>query len=129
MNVQALERRVRQAIENNDRAVERAIMVLYARQTEDERKERTTKHSNGRGFSGAHASIGTYWANWIRQGRQLSGLHLVRARAMAFHYVGQLLEEAQLKAASEAAERAAIQAESGDPDSEDPPSTLRSPHW
>lgn len=125
MKASELELRVRHAIQYNDFAVERAVVLLYERQTEDEKHGKTTLHSNGRGFSGAHASIGTYWAKWIKDGRRLTGSHLARARVMVSHYVGQLTEEAALKAASEAAERAAIQdaeALSG----EDPPSTLRS---
>lgn len=119
--------KVRRAIWDNDRAVERAIILLYERQTADERQDHTTKHSNGRGFSGAHASLGTYWAKWILQGRSLTGHHLVRARDMVSHYVGQLTEEAKRKASSRDVERAAIQSESRDPDST--PQTLRSPHW
>jgi len=81
---------IRIAIQTRDVVVERAIVAIYQRQTLDEQSSEETKHSNGVGFSGAHARLGTYYAKWILQGRHLTGNHLVKARAMALHYVGQL---------------------------------------
>lgn len=84
-------------LDNSDRAVERAILALYRRQTLDEQNSGNTTHRNGVGFSGAHAEVGTYYAKWILSGRQLTGRHLDRARKMTKHYVAQLLDEAQQK--------------------------------
>ena len=86
----------------NPRAVERAMLVLFDRQTTDERVEQTTRHTNSRGFSAAHASKGSYYAKWVRGGRNLTGHHLDRARSMALHYTRQLLEEVEAKASKAA---------------------------
>lgn len=75
----------------SDRAVERAIVAIYNRQTLDEQSSQETKHSNNIGFSGAHARLGTYYAQWILQGNSLTGRHLEKARKIALHYVGQLV--------------------------------------
>lgn len=98
----------------NDRAVERAIVAIYNRQTADEQTVGDTKHSNGVGFNGADARLGTYYAKWILSGRNLTGNHLVKARLMSHKYVRQLVEIATEKMEAEAfnrAEREAIQAE------------------
>lgn len=88
-----------------DDAVERAILAIYARQTADEQATKTTRHSNGRGFSGADASLGSYYARWILDGKHLNGRHLERARTMSLKYVGQLLEVAKEKQASQPIDR------------------------
>jgi hypothetical protein len=83
-----------------DDAVERAILAIYACQTADEQATKTTRHSNGRGFSGADASLGSYYARWILEGKHLSGRHLARARTMSLKYVGQLADIAKNRMAS-----------------------------
>lgn len=79
---------------SSDRAVERAMCALYARQTADERSSGTTQHLNGRGFNAFDANTGSYYARWVQSGRRLTGRHLVKARAMALRYLGQLAEVA-----------------------------------
>jgi hypothetical protein len=86
-----------QLLDRSDKAVERAIVAIYNRQTEDEQNSSSTTHRNGRGFNGFHARSGTYYAKWILSGRHLTGTYLIKARAMSKHYVAQLLEEAQQK--------------------------------
>ena len=82
-------------LDRNDYAVERAILAIFQRQTESEQESSSTIHRNGQGFSGAHASLGTYYAKWILSGRRLTGKHLEKARHMSKHYAGQLEEIAQ----------------------------------
>jgi hypothetical protein len=77
-------------INSNDRAVERAMVAIWARQTADEQATQDTRHHNGIGFSGWTAKSGTYFANWVRSGRSLSGKHLAKARKIALHHAGQL---------------------------------------
>lgn len=77
---------------SNDRAVEKAIVALYHRQTVDEQHTSSTVHPNGRGFNAFHAERGTYWAKWVISGRRLTGRHLVGAREMACYYARQLAE-------------------------------------
>ena len=77
-------------INTNDRAVERAMVAIWERQTRDEQATETTCDHNGIGFSGWTAKSGTYFANWVRSGRSLSGKHLAKARKIALHHAGQL---------------------------------------
>jgi len=86
----------------NDLAVERAITVLYQRQTQDERSHSMTKHSNGIGFKANHARLGSYYAKWIASGRHLTGSHIVNARKITLQYSRQLCEIAAEKLASQA---------------------------
>lgn len=46
-------------------AVERAMVVLYALQTTDERRAGDTKYDNDRGFNCFNAPAGTAFARWI----------------------------------------------------------------
>ena len=77
---------------NNNRAVDRAVMAIYNRQTESEKSVGDTRILNGIGFSGADAKLGTYYARWIMSGRNLSGRHLEKARGMMIKYRKQLAE-------------------------------------
>lgn len=81
----------------NDRAVERALVLLYKRQTIDEQSSKETRHKNGRGFNAGDARKGTYMAEYILKGSHLSGKWIFEARAMVFKYINQLVEEALLK--------------------------------
>ena len=93
-------------IARSDRAVERAILAIYARQTADEREAGNTRHSNGMGFAAPDAGLGSYYARWILSGRRLTGGHLARARQMSRKYAGQLLEVARDKAVAKAEQEA-----------------------
>ena len=84
-------------IEKNDFAVEKAMLALYRRQTSDEQSSESTKHSNKKGFSAAHARRGSYYARWVQGGRRLTGRHLDNARSIASHYTQQLLDEARAR--------------------------------
>lgn len=89
--------KIEKLLRENDRAVERAMMALYARQTADEQVDGNTKHTNGRGFRANHASKGSYYARWCLRGNRLTGQYLDHAREIALHYVQQLLDEANKK--------------------------------
>jgi len=79
-------------INSNDRAVERAMVAIWERQTADEQETQNTRHHNGRGFAAWSARSGTYFAEWVRSGRRLTGKHLVKARKIALHHAGQLTD-------------------------------------
>ena len=79
-------------LDTNDRAVERGIVRIYQRQTQDEQSSQATKHSNGVGFSGADASLGSYYAKWLLSGKHLTGNHLAKGRKMIRKYAGQLVD-------------------------------------
>jgi hypothetical protein len=117
----------------NDMAVVRGVEAVYARQTSDERASETTNHSNGRGFNGRDAKIGSSFAKQIKKWREadpsaryafpLSPKQLGVARRFMTKYAAQLALVANEKAAARdaeaaaeaAAERAAIQAEEMEP--------------
>ena len=83
-------------IKTNDRAVDRAMVAIYRRQTADEKRSSTTRHDNARGFSSADAGKGSYYARWVLNGNRLTGQHLRQARKMAIKYRRQLTEIANL---------------------------------
>jgi hypothetical protein len=85
-------------LDRSNQAVEHGILAPYNLQTQDEQQAQTTKHSNGIGFSGADAPLGSYYANWLRSGKKLTGTHLTKARQMTRKYVRQLAELARLNA-------------------------------
>ncbi len=91
---------IEKLLKENDRAVEKGLVAIYRRQTSEEQNSKTTIHRNGMGFSGAHASYGTYLAKWVLSGKRLNGKHLEKGRAMILHYAGQLLEVASQKEAA-----------------------------
>jgi len=91
--------RINTLLSTNPRAVERAMVVLYDRQTRDEKDQGETRHHNGVGFSANAARKGTYYARWVLSGRHLTGHHLDRARAIALRHSRQLVEAAAARAA------------------------------
>lgn len=84
-------------------SVDRALVVLAARQTPDERTMGSTRVENARGFNKVDAQILTSLAEWVQLGRRLS----VKQRSLAVRklpkYWRQLAEEAEAKAAGRAA--------------------------
>jgi hypothetical protein len=89
--------RITKLLTKNDRAVERAIVAIYDRQTPDEKATSDTRHDNHRGFRSNHASKGSYYARWVLSGRHLTGHHLANARKIALQYHRQLCEVANAK--------------------------------
>lgn len=84
------EKKMRSLLMTNNHAVQSALVVLYKRQTDDEKNEQNTKHTNNVGFSGAHANQGSYLAKWVLSGKNLSGKFLDNGRKIVLHYVKQL---------------------------------------
>lgn len=81
-------------LRRNPKAVERAMLALFARQTADEQATDATRHHNGRGFNAPSARRGSYYARWVRSGRTLTGAHLDKALSIALRHSAQLVEEA-----------------------------------
>lgn len=92
------EAKIRKLLNESTEAVERALVAIYERQTADEKATSDTRHNNSRGFSACHAKRGSYYARWIKSGKHLSGQHVQKGRAIALHYVSQLLDIAKSKA-------------------------------
>jgi hypothetical protein len=57
-------------VEASDLAAMRAVCAIFRRQTEDEKRDETTRHDNSRGFSQAHAKVGSELALWMTGGKQ-----------------------------------------------------------
>jgi hypothetical protein len=93
-------------LKNNDKAIARALVVLNNRQTEDEQRVQDTRHRNGRGFRPCHAHMGTSMAQFYNIKGYLTAKQIAYWRQPMKNdkmrieiYAGQLLEEAQIKAA------------------------------
>lgn len=83
---------IEEMINANDRAVERAMVAIWERQTADEQETQGTRHHNGCGFAAWSARSGTYYAAWVRSGRHLTGKHLTKARKIALYHAQQLCD-------------------------------------
>lgn len=91
---------------SNDRAVERALIVLFDRQTSEEKATETTRVLNNRGFTAADAEILSSLAKQVRRGRTLTSRQLGICRKLGKNgvcrlarYHRQLLEEIAAKEA------------------------------
>jgi len=97
-------------LQEDDRAIARALVVLTARQTDDEQAAENTRYLNGRGYRPCHARMGTSMSQFFTRRGYLTPKQIAYWRVkektgkMRIEiYVGQLLEEAQIKAAKKAA--------------------------
>lgn len=89
-------------IASDDRALERGILAIYARQTADEQATEATRHRNGAGFTGADAELLSSFAKQIQRGRRLTAKQLPYARRKMAKYAGQLLRVAKERNGGEA---------------------------
>lgn len=86
----AMTKRIVELLGRSDEAVELAIVRIYDRQTQDEKRTESTNHLNGIGFQACDARRGTYWARLILGGRRLFADRMPKARAMTVKYRVQL---------------------------------------
>lgn len=93
--------RITHLLQTNDLAVERALVALYDRQTQDEKRDSDTKHDNRRGFRANHAPTMSYFARIILKGWKTPGgkqrvhlnpVKLAKARSVVLQYTRQLGE-------------------------------------
>lgn len=82
--------KISNGILSNNSWVERGVVAIYNKQTEDEKMVEDTIKKNGVGYSGADAKLMTYYAKWIISGKHLSGNHLEKARKRILKYTTQL---------------------------------------
>ena len=96
-------------LETNDRAIARALVVLFERQTEDEKATEHTRHHNNRGFRPCHARMGTSMAKFYLERGFLTPKQIAYWRKKGKEgmrisiYWRQLLDAAHKKAAAKAA--------------------------
>jgi hypothetical protein len=91
--------KVRASLDANPAAVERAIKVLYERQTTSEKATESTHVNNQVGVRHSHGHRIAYYGKWLARGNHLTGIHLEQARKLAHTYARtQLAELAAVKA-------------------------------
>ena len=56
-------------VTSSDKAAMRAVCALFRQQTMDEQTAEKTRHDNSRGFSQAHAKVGSELTAWMTSGR------------------------------------------------------------
>ena len=97
---------IQNLLATNNLAVERAVVAIYDRQTQDEKRDSDTKHDNFRGFRANHAPTLSYFARIILKGWKQDGhknrAHLnpnklAKARRFMMQYHRQLAEIANGK--------------------------------
>jgi hypothetical protein len=87
-------------LERSDRAVERAVMAIYSRQTDKERLRERTEQRNGCGFSKFDAHILSSFAVSITRYGHLTRNQLAVARPRIMRYHRQLVEIIEQNAAN-----------------------------
>lgn len=91
------EQSIKALLDSNTRAVEKAIVAIYQRQTGDEKASKHTNHINGMGFSKYDAEFMSSLAEWIMRGRTLTPRQLAIGRNKIKRYHRQLVEIANAK--------------------------------
>lgn len=81
---------IQQSIDTNDRAVLKALSMIYSRQTEHEKSCEQTHELNNVGFSAFDAEILTSFAKQVQDGRLLSQKQMAIARPKVRRYWKQL---------------------------------------
>jgi hypothetical protein len=98
---------IQHLLATNDLAVERAVVAIWHRQTQDEKRDSRTKHDNKRGYRKNHDSTCSKFAHIILKGWNeqdgkkrvhLYSNNLERAREIMMQYHRQLCEIANSKA-------------------------------
>lgn len=86
------EQDIKVLLQTSDKAVCRAVVAIYERQTEDEQEIQHTKNVNGVGFNGPDSKFLSYCATWIKSGKPLNGKFLDKSREKIIKYRKQLAE-------------------------------------
>jgi hypothetical protein len=86
---------IREKLATDQQWLERGIVAIYSKQTQEEKAAKGTIHDNGVGFNGCDGGYGAYLAKYILGGNVLSGRHLESGRKMMLKYAGQLFRIAQ----------------------------------
>ena len=79
-------------LDRNDKAVYRAILLIYSFQTDEEKYMGTTKTVNGRGCSKFDVEVLSSFAMQLRRGQELTLKQMYVARPKIKKYVGQILQ-------------------------------------
>ena len=88
---------IQEKLSTDIRWIERGVIVLFGRQTDDEQRSSSTVYQNGMGFTGSDSRYLTYISNYLLSGRHLSGRHLEKVSKKLPKYWRQIQEEINLK--------------------------------
>lgn len=83
---------IKSKIENNQIWLERAILAIFDKQTNEEQKTDESIEHNGVGFNKPDSYKLSYYAKWIKSGKHLSGWHLQNAKIKMAKYSRQLTD-------------------------------------
>ena len=82
---------IKNLIFTNDKAVYRALLLLYSFQTNDEQYTGQTKAENGKGFNKLDAEKLSDFARQIKAGKHLTEKQMYVAKYKLVKYIGQIL--------------------------------------
>ena len=82
---------IRDLLDRNDKAVYRAILLIYSFQTDEEKYMGATKTVNGKGFSKFDVEVLSSYAMQLRRGQGLSLKQMYVARPKIKKYAGQII--------------------------------------
>ena len=82
---------IRNLLEESDKAVARAILAIYGRQTASEQSTETTSESNGVGFNGVDAPFLSSLAKFYEEKGYLSPKQVSYGRKKIRKYANQLV--------------------------------------
>ena len=81
---------IKSLLSRNDKAVKKALFIIYNYQTDSEKSTEETLEHNGVGFNGADALILTSFVNQLKY-RELSEKQMIILRKKMIKYSGQIL--------------------------------------
>ena len=84
---------IQDKLTNDIRWMERALVVLYRRQTTDEQMSGETINANNRGFNSVDSRYLSWCAKWVLQGMHLSGHHIEKVGSKLKKYWKQIQDE------------------------------------
>jgi hypothetical protein len=95
LTLQAKKAQIQKLIDTDDKAVARAVVRIYQRQTASEQRAEHTHLNNSIGFNAPDAKYLTFAAKYVLRNGALTGEHIDRVRAKIRRYWKQLIEIAE----------------------------------
>jgi hypothetical protein len=86
---------VREKLSTDQKWIEKALIILYKYQTEDEKQEGETVEQNGKGFNYHDAYVLSLYATYLIEGKTLTGSQLEVVVFRLPKYAGQILKYIQ----------------------------------
>jgi hypothetical protein len=83
---------IKEQLSTNPKWIERGIVVLYQRQTEDEKRSGNTITENSIGFNSSDSRYLSYCAKWVLSGNTLNEKHLKKCGSKLPKYWKQIMD-------------------------------------